>query len=317
MPPRRIRTLRARHQPLLGTVVEVKIEARSRRRARLADRTIVAQIERLESIFTAFDESSDLCRYRRGESDSLAAEFTAVLTKAREWQECSGGAFNPAAGVLSELWAAGVKASQRPSTAQLGAAVDAIAAHRPGTSAPTAATAATNTNALNLNALNLNAIAKGYIVDQAVDRAMQLRPSATSVTVSAGGDVLHRGTGQAIIGIEDPHRPHDNVAPLMRVSVSNQALATSGSAHRGFEIDGRHYSHVIDPRTGEPVAQIASASVLANDAMSADVLATILTVIGPDEALASPGLFEGTGWAVVDVEGEISRNQLWRNAEAR
>ena len=287
-------TLRSRHQDLLGTVIELKVVGRRRRHARLADRTVIAQIERLESIFTAFDEDSDLSRYQRGASGPLAPELEHVLDAARYFQRRSEGAFNPAAGALSELWTEGVRASTRPDPAELRRVAAQIA----------------DPDGPQREHLTLNAVAKGYIVDTAIDRALQLRPQAEAVTVSAGGDVAHRGTGSAIVGIEDPLRPHDNAKPLMRIDLANAALATSGSAHRGFEIGDDSYSHVIDPRTGEPVDSVASASVVATDAMTADALATTLTVIGPAEAADSP-LFADHAWMTVGRDGEITQTKAW------
>ncbi len=67
----------------------------------------------------------------------------------------------------------------------------------------------------------------------------------------------------------------------------DESVATAGDYRRFFEIDGRHYSHIIDPRTGLPVTHgTVSASAIAADCMQADALATVLMVMSPDEALA-------------------------------
>jgi FAD:protein FMN transferase len=71
------------------------------------------------------------------------------------------------------------------------------------------------------------------------------------------------------------------------VRLRDESIATAGDYRRFFESGGRHYSHIIDPRSGEPVTHhTVSATVLAADCLQADALATVLMVMPPDEALA-------------------------------
>ncbi|MEZ5179565.1 MAG: FAD:protein FMN transferase [Acidimicrobiales bacterium] len=105
------------------------------------------------------------------------------------------------------------------------------------------------------------------------------------LVVDAGGDLLHRGAGALRVGVEDPHRPYDNVAPLAVVEVADRAVATSGRARRWFAVGADRHSRVLD-RTGRPVAHAASATVVAPDATTADVLATVASVLAPGEAVA-------------------------------
>ena len=84
------------------------------------------------------------------------------------------------------------------------------------------------------------------------------------------------------------------------VPLSNRALATSGDYRIYFEQDGRRYSHEIDPATAAPIAhRLCSVSVVADDCMRADALATALIVLGPDRAYA---LAEAGGIAAQFIE---------------
>jgi thiamine biosynthesis lipoprotein len=99
--------------------------------------------------------------------------------------------------------------------------------------------------------------------------------SDLSWSISAGGDVLC-GSSEADphrwrIGIEDPH---DDRRLVGVVELTSGAVATSGTAHRGL--------HIVDPRTGEPADELASATVIGDDLVEADVLATCLVVDGLD-----------------------------------
>ncbi len=128
--------------------------------------------------------------------------------------------------------------------------------------------------------------------------------------VNAGGDLRHSGDGGVTVGVEDPHEPYDNAPPLCRVHLSDAALATSGSAHRGFRIGDHRFGHVIDPRTGQPVAHTASASVIAPSAQIADAAATVAMVLTPAEALAFADA-QGLAALVIAADGAVHRSARW------
>jgi thiamine biosynthesis lipoprotein len=148
--------------------------------------------------------------------------------------------------------------------------------------------------------IDLGGIAKGYGVDLAA-RALDAA-GAEHYLVEAGGEVFTRGVngeGQPWrIGIEQP----DAMPPRARLVVpfSGQAMATSGDYRNYFEADGRRYSHEIDPRTGAPVDhRLCSVTVVAQNCMRADALATALLVLGPDRGMR---LAESLGLAAYFVE---------------
>ncbi len=125
--------------------------------------------------------------------------------------------------------------------------------------------------------LDLCGIAKGYALDQIVTALGSL-----DFLLELGGEVVARGRHPSgrrwRIGIE---RPGTNKLQRM-IYAGNDALATSGDASQGYEVGGRHYAHVIDPRTAQPLDNdVASVSVLAPSGMLADGLATATMVLGP------------------------------------
>ena len=270
----------------MGTVVEVRVDGSIEDGlASAIDGRVVAEIMRLEAIFSAYDPSSELERWKRGEVPMTSAEFAGLLAQAREWQVESDGAFNPAVGVLSDAWGAAAARGTPPDDSDLRSLADSIRAPRydidaDGSPRPVGDCAR----------INFNAVAKGWIVDQAVAAAVDaelgdVSPMDVDLVVNAGGDLVHRGPTGVRVGIENPFRPYDNEPPLGTVLVRDAALATSGRARQGFRIDGRWYSHVIDPRTGRTADDIASISVIAPSGAEADVLATIAGVMAPTEAV--------------------------------
>ena len=130
--------------------------------------------------------------------------------------------------------------------------------------------------------LDLSAVAKGHAVDAL---AKILDRYATSYMVEIGGEVRCRGRrsdGRAWrIGIERPN-PAGRVVQRV-VPLEDAALATSGDYRNFYEVNGKRYSHVLDPVSGLPVEHtLAAVTVLAADCLTADGLATALLVMGPE-----------------------------------
>lgn len=300
-----------RHDGLLGTTIDVHVtvaivdgqagragsgtgteEAGTDAVADAIDAVVVSEIERLQAVFNARDPDSDLRRAARDGTEP-SAELAEVLTLAAWWTRRSDGAFDPRVGRVVDLWARAAADGRVPGDDELRAALDAAAAGP---------------------VIDLSAIAKGWIVDRAVALALADRRCA-AITVNAGGDLRHGGAGVITVGIEDPLRPYDNAPPVAAIRLEQAALATSGGSRRGWAIGGAWYPHVLDPRTGRPVQRVASASVLAPDAATADVLATVLTVADPAFALALVEETDGAACLVVAPDGSKRRSTRWAAVE--
>ena len=104
----------------------------------------------------------------------------------------------------------------------------------------------------------------------------------------ARGMNVHRESWR--VAVEAPEPDVTSGRPPFRpevITLVNESVATAGDYRRFFEIDGRHYSHIIDPRTGWPVTHdTVSASAIASDCMQADAMATVLMAMSPDDAVA-------------------------------
>lgn len=253
-------------EPLLGTRAELVLVATDAVAATLAERAVVAEVRRLESIFSRFDKASALHAYRRTGATAVP-ELVEVVTLAKVWHRRSNGAFHPGAQPLIDLWDAAEATGVPPSTADLQRAVGALSAEP---AAPT---------------LDLNAIAKGWIADAALSKLVRAEPNVNAGWLNLGGDIVHRGDDSLMVGIEDPLRPYDNIAPLATIELSNEAIATSGGARRWWTIGGVRYPKVIDPRTGNPGRRVASATVVADDGATADALATVAVFLDVEETL--------------------------------
>ncbi|MBA3020858.1 FAD:protein FMN transferase [Propionicimonas sp.] len=289
----------ATRSPVLGTVVELRLDGTPAATS-LAEAAAWERFESLEQVFSTYSADSELSRWRAGDVLDCSAELSAVLTAAEHWHRVSGGAFHPLTRALTRRWQRAEAEGRLPSTEELAALREPL---------PYVIGEAGAVRTGDCAELDLNAIAKGYIVDCAARDALAV-PGMTAVVVNAGGDLRHLGDGSVSVGIEDPAKPFDNLPARWRVQVSNAALATSGSARRGFRVGEHWLGHVLDPRTGWPVAHTASISVLANDALSADALATVLGVLAPTEALEFAAA-AAIGCLLVTADGAVRASPAW------
>lgn len=295
-------TVRSSVEPLIGTRVDLTIEAHSETQAQAAEQLVLEEMVRLEDVFSVFRPASELCLWRSGRADA-SVELAEVLAAAERWWRISAGAFNPGAGGLREVWMDAARQGHAPdgltivsaveSLARLPFTVDGSGVHRLG----------------DCSHIDLNAVAKGYIVDRAAAVGWAA-PGVVGLTVNAGGDLLRYGSPQRV-RIEDPRRTADNAPPLAVVTPQVPAVATSSGARRGFRIGDDWFSHVLDPRSGWPTGRIRSATVLAPTAMDADAFATAALVLAPEETLSCLDGLTGFACLLLDAEGDLIRSDGW------
>ncbi|MEQ1701453.1 MAG: FAD:protein FMN transferase [Ilumatobacteraceae bacterium] len=294
------------HNPLLGTRVTLRLLADDEATADAAEAAVIGEMDRLEGILSAYRPDSEWSRWRSGQHTTAGPEIAAVLSLAAHWWRVSDGAFHPLAGVLRARWLRAVEEQTLPSSEELAALAASI------TDLPYGVHDGIVSRTGDCSRLDVHAIAKGWIVDRAAALAVAM-PGIHEVLLNAGGDLLHRGSGDVVVGIEDPRQPFDNAAPFARVRIGNAGLATSGDAHRPMTIDGHAWSHVLDPRTGQPVGQVCSATVIATDAATADAMATVVSVLSPADALAAADQ-QGVAVLLVQPDGRTHHNARWAAA---
>lgn len=289
---------------MLGTVLEVQARVRRRGERRLVP-MLVDEIRRLEAIFSVFQAGSELHRWRAGPTVSrVSAELASLLRESLTLHEASGGVYNPAVGELTDVW----KEAEAHGTPPDGGVLERVVA---GILAPRYRVEGLTVEKLgDCSRLNFNAFAKGKVIDMACDRVLTSL-EAEMLLVNIGGDLRHCGVGSVELGVENPLRPFDNEPPLTRAIVSNGGAATSGLARRGFRIGDRWYSHVLDPRTGQPVDVVASATVIARTAAQADGIATVLSVLPPLDGIAYAEQCDGVAAFVVAADGSCFASSRW------
>jgi len=257
----------------------------------------------LESLLVAVNDSmstwqtdSEISRFNRsrpGHWFAVSAPFAEVVAAALAIGELTGGAYDVTVGPLVELWGFGPARPliDLPSAAAIRERRDQV-----GQQYLELDLEQGRIRRLRAVELDLSSIAKGYAVDVLAEALQAQR--ITDFLVEVGGEM--RVAGQSPRGdawrvaVERPQPGARSVA--LGIALTDAAVATSGDYRNYFEVDGRRYSHSIDPRSGWPVQHdLVSVTVIAADAMHADAWATALTVLGAEDAMA---LAEAQGLAV-------------------
>ena len=300
------------HEHILGTSLEIQVEAASLAAATAAEGRVLTEIDRLSKVFSTYESDSEFSRWqsRTGIATPVSPELLQGLAASDRYRTLSHGAFHPAVQSLTQVWQHAEKRQQLPTTAELQTAVALV--QRPQWTLDTTTSSATR---LVDGPLSLNAIAKGGIVDAACQAALPKSGEVTGLVVCIGGDLRVAGDSVQPVHIVDPTNDAVNAPTVTTVYLHNQGLATSGNYRRGVKIQDQWYSHIIDPRTGRPTDHIASATVVAATTMDADALATTFSVLNPEETATLAATLPGVEYFLIGRDGQRYQSPGWADLE--
>jgi len=271
------------HEAVLGTSLDLRIEAENREIARNAEAAILRRFDADERIFSSFQPQSEFSRWQqtRFVPVAISPELFAVLTEFDVWRKRTDGALDPSVEAATRLWKQCESEGRKPTEAEIAATLEAIQqAHWSLDHEHKTATRLSDTP------LALASFVKSWIADRAANEA--LNAGASGVLVNVGGDMVVRGALAQQVDIVDPRHVADNDPSLDSLRVVDRAVATSGVYRRGFTIEQQleqqapEYSHLFHPATAQPTAHILSATVIAPQAATAGALATALAVMPVD-----------------------------------
>ena len=288
--------------PTMGTVASLQVHDVDRELAEKAMDAVRAAYDSVVVAMDTWDPDSEISRLNRAPADSAVALSTlldACLSAADSLKMLSGGAFDPSAGPLMDLWGFTRRQGRLPAPAEVDSARALMGGYRRDRGAVVKTLAGAG--------LDLGGVAKGFAVDRA---AADLRAlGVNSALIDLGGNIFGLGAppGRSAwrLGVRDPRNTDDYLAVF---TLRDAAVATSGAYERFVTIDGRRYGHVMNPATGRPAEGLLGATVIHPSAAVADGLSTALFVLGPDAALALLARVPGAQ-AVLVLPPEPGTNQ--------
>lgn len=295
------------HEGVIGTFLELRVSADSEAAARRAEHAVLAAIDRLAAVFSGYDPASDFSRWlaRRVGPVAVPAELFDLFAASEHWTATTGGAFDPRAEAVGRLWHEAERTGFLPDEQAIQAALAAVRA--PAWRLDPIAKTATRTSD---GPLTFDAIATGTIVDAASRAALEVE-GVHGLLVNLGGDLAAWGEMTTLVAIPDPAAEAEYSTPLAVLNICDRAVTTSGRSDRDFKIGGQRFSHIIDPRTGRPADQVASATVVAPTCEAADALATAFAVLTVQESLHLAASMPQVECLIVAATGEITESSGW------
>jgi thiamine biosynthesis lipoprotein len=301
------RVYTAHYDNVLGTSFEMKTLAASESDSEKAEAAALAEIDREAKILSSWDQTSEFSNWFRTQNQAVrvSPELFEVLQLFDEWRGRTDGALDASAEAITRVWQKAAAEKRLPAQAELDAAVQSV--KKQHWTLDAASRTATHTSD---TPLAMNSFVKSYIIGHSVDAAMRVA-GVRSVVVNIGGDLVVRGDWSEQVDIADPRADAENAQPILRLAVRDRAVATSGDYRRGVEINGRHYSHIVDPRTGEPADEVISSTVIAPVPATAGALATAFSVMTPEESRRLAASLPGVEYMLIERDGKILESKGW------
>ena len=295
---------------VFGTLVEVSIAGAQAGQSQFALSELQQSFQYMHENWHAWEAGQLVSineAFASGQPGKADKHIAELIRLSQQLELASGGRFNPAIGKLIGLW--GFHTSQYPiqSPAPGGQSIRELVSLAPSTLNIKMALTAEDTWLLRSSnpsvQLDFGGIAKGYAVDLALQLLDQYQ--FEGAIVNAGGDIKSFGFNHGKpwrVAIENPLGGIIGIVELGR----EEAVFTSGNYQRyGEDPSGFRYAHILDPRTGWPVPQMISATVIAESGSLADAAATALIVAGLDEWEEVANAMELKAILLTDENGQV------------
>ncbi len=307
------------YRTIMGTFARVVVVAANRKNAQKCIESAFDELKKVDELMSDYKSDSEISRVNRDgfkQPVRVSKPTFEVIQKSVKFSSLSSGAFDITVGPLMDLWRSAEEANSIPTKEQLNQAHSKVGFEK----------LVLDANQISVGfkvagmRLDLGGVAKGYAIDKAVE-AMQQR-GATGGIVDVGGDIRCFGkphkTDNWLIGLQDPSEKSEIRNPkfeiffdegrsLLTLKLNDTAVATSGGYRRFAVINGRRFSHIIDSKTGYGSDKLASVTIIAENAIDADALATAVSVLGTEKGLALIEMIPQTEAILITTQNKITK----------
>ena len=267
---------------LMGTTIQIKVSiarGENTKKTRGAIDKAFREIRRIEDIFSVYKPESEISRInklRKNEKLQISSDAFSLIQRSLELSEKTEGAFDITVKPLVDLWDKAKHVKRAPSDKEIRSALDHVGYKNIVLDKQTSTILFKREEM----SLDFGAIAKGYATDMAVK---VLKDSGiNNAVIRAGGNIYCLGSkSEKEMWRVGAQHPRDKNRIFLQIKLKDEAIDTSGDYEKYFMLDGKRYSHVIDPRGGYPVGDVVvSSTVITSDAATADALATAFLILG-------------------------------------
>jgi len=260
---------------IMGTLVEITVIPANEK----AIREAFEALKKVDALMSTYKEDSEISILNREGKAQVSEETLEVIEDAIKFSNLTDGAFDITCRPLINLWKKAKKEEKVPTEEEIEEAISLVGYQR----------IILEGNQIRLEKkgmqIDLGGIAKGYAVDKAIEALK--KNSIKRALVNAGGDLYALGTDRQgekwQIGVQDP-REEDKIIDIIKVK--DRAVATSGDYRRYFTLEGKRFSHIVNPKTGLTVQDVPmSVTIVGPGATTTDALSTGVFVLGPEEGM--------------------------------
>ena len=295
-------------RPKMGTGFRVVLYATDQAAADAAAEAAFARIDELNAVLSDYDPKSELSRLcQQTDAGPMTRPATVgpdlwhMLERSAEAARLSDGAFDITVSPFVRLWRRSRDLKQLPTPERLAEARKSVGFRHvrldPDSRGVTLLAAKMR--------LDVCGISKGYAADEAL-KILRSR-GVPRAAVGAAGDLAvgdpPPGKDHWAVAIQALDRPETSAG---YVKLKNAAVSTAGDTYRVVEIDGKRYSHIIDPATGLGLTRRTGATVIAPDGTTADWLDTAVCILGPEKGMALIERTAGTAVRITTIEGDAA-----------
>ena len=278
----RLRQAGSGYRVVMGTFANITAVAADSKTARACVEAAFDQLTRVDELMSDYIADSQLSQVNREAFDNpvrVDDDLFEVLRISGEYSRQTDGAFDITVGPVVKLWRRAQDGGELPTETELAQARSKVGFEK------LVLNQAEKTVRFEVDGmrLDLGGIAKGYAIDLAIE-AMQ-QAGAVGGLIDVGGDVRCFGPPSDdkeswLVGLQDPSVEGQL---LLVLKLRGMAVATSGGYRRFAEVNGKKYSHIINPQAGSAADELVSVSIVAQTATAADALATAISVMGREK----------------------------------
>ena len=287
----------------MGTYFEIKIISNNAAHAKLSLQKAKHEIEKIEALISSWNPDSQTSVINQNTDNQLVKvdfELFSLIERSQKISKLTNGAFDISSGILMEDWKFDGSMSQLPSRKNMRKKARKV-----------------NYRCIQLNPkdtsiflkkkgmkIGFGAIGKGYAANKIKIYLINL--GFDNGLVNAGGDLTAWGKNEKgepwKIGIPSPIQSQKFIRII---PIKNQAVVTSGNSEKFVLVNGKRYSHILNPKTGYPVRGLKSVTIIHKNAEFADAMATAIFVLGRKKGLKLLKELEGIYWIIIDNSNNI------------
>ena len=267
----------------MGTTYTIKAIGRNINTDNTQD-SISSILDRINHQMSTYIDTSTISIFNKSDirdSTRVENDFIHILNKSIYYNDITNGAFDVTVKPLVELWGFGVTGPLEsiPTDKEIDNLLNYIGIDN----------ITINKNYLHKTVdvnVDFSAIAKGYAVDEISSYLSTI--DIQNHMVEIGGEIKVSGFNSEgnswHIGIQNPNE--NDISPFINIFLTDKGMATSGNYRNHYTINGKKYAHIISPITGKPIENnILSVTVISDDCLDADALATALMVMNINQGL--------------------------------